>query len=117
MQSRNNFHVNQTDLHEVSSRLTFLPTFFSSESITGLPGWYLKKKDLSEMLQEQAEWYQGKTDPYETTIFCIVNSEHYQTSKMEFSAKIIGGYFYKFLENIKYAFKKSEVASKRKVLP
>ena len=69
------------------------------------------------MLQEQAEWYQGKSDPYETTIFCIVNSEHYQTFKMEFSAKIIGGYFYKFLENIKYAFKKSEVASKRKVLP
>ena len=57
------------------------------------------------MLQEQAEWYQGKSDPYETTIFCIVNSEHYQTFKMEFSAKIIGGYFYKFLENIKYAFK------------
>ena len=97
MQCRNNFHVNQIDLHEVLSRLTFLPTVLSSESIAELPGWYLRKKDLSEMLQEQAGWYQGKTDPYETTTFCIVNSKHYQTSKIEISAKIINGYFYKRL--------------------
>ena len=50
------------------------------------------------MLQEQADWYQGKTDPYETTIsFCIVNSEHWQTSEMEIFPEINSGYFYKRL--------------------
>ena len=56
MQSRTNFHVNQTDFYEVLARLTFLPTLFSSESVTELPDWYLKKKDLPEMLHEQADW-------------------------------------------------------------
>ena len=50
------------------------------------------------MLQEQADWYQGRADPCETTIsFCIVNSERCQTSEMEIFAKINNGYFYKRL--------------------
>ena len=61
------------------------------------------------MLQEQADWYQAKTDPFETVMsFCIVNSEHCQTSKIEIFAKIITGILIKnfilhFLQGFEYA--------------
>ena len=77
---------------------TIFQNFFSSESITVLPGWYPKKTDLYEMFQVQADCYLSKTDPNETTIsFCIVYSEHFQTSHMEIFVKIINSYFNKKL--------------------
>ena len=86
MQNRNNFHA--------TNFAAYIIIFLINNRIA----WLVPKKDLSEMLQEQADWYQGKTDPYETTVsFCIINSEHWQTSEMEIFPKINSGYFYKRL--------------------
>ena len=98
LQNVNNFHINQTDVHELLSRPMFLPKFFSFQLITEFPGWHLKQTDLSEVLHEQADSYRAQTDSYDTIVsFCVVNSEHCQISKMEIFAKIINRYFHKKL--------------------
>lgn len=89
MQTHSNFRSNQTDLHEVLSRLTLLSPFLFFLINNRIAGLAPKKTDLPEMFQEQVDWYQVKTNPYETIIsFCIVNSKHCQTCEMKIFAKI-----------------------------
>ena len=72
------FKTNLNELFQAVLACGAIETIFSSESITVLPGWYLKKTDLYEMLQVQADCYLNKTDPNKTTIsFCKVYSEHF----------------------------------------